>query len=133
MDEIWAYTIDLIVVFSINGILLSPLKVVTNGTEMNLGAWTLAGILGVIILYGYFVVMTKYFGQTIGKMILGLKVIRKDFEPLQWSDLIFREVVGRFFYRVLAWTGILYLVVAFDQRKRGIHDMIGDTIVIHEK
>ncbi len=65
-------------------------------------------------------------------MIFGLKVMRKDGTPLTWNDVLFREVIGRFFYRVFGIAKILYLIIAFDKQKRGIHDMIADTIVVHE-
>ncbi|HLR80124.1 MAG TPA: RDD family protein [Bacillota bacterium] len=128
----WAYIVDLIIVFSLNGILLSPLKFINEGEPIEAGIWTISGILGTIILYVYFVWMTKWKGQTIGKMIFGLKVIHKEEKPLRWSDLIFREVIGRFFYRVFWIINLLYLVVAFDRKKQGIHDKLADTVVIHE-
>jgi|SRR5699024_7904678 len=129
----WAYTVDLIIVSCINGILLIPFKFINDGAPITIGIWTLAGIISTIVLYLYFVLMTKFYGQTVGKMIFGLKVVRKDFEPLKWPDLFFREVIGRFLYRVIGILTLLYLVVAFDPKKQGIHDMIGDTFVIHEK
>ena len=128
----WSYIVDLIIVFSLNGILLSPLKFINEGEPIEAGIWTISGILGTIILYVYFVWMTKWKGQTIGKMIFGLKVIHKEEKPLRWSDLIFREVIGRFFYRVFWIINLLYLVVAFDRKKQGIHDKLADTVVIHE-
>ncbi|WP_284139565.1 MULTISPECIES: RDD family protein [unclassified Virgibacillus] len=130
----WAYMADLIIVFSITGIVLLPLHFIgTGGSPISIGYWTVNGIISIGVLYLYFLLMTKYFSQTLGKMIFGIKVIRKDLEPLTWSDLIFREIIGRFFYRVFTIAGLLYIVVAFDDRKRGIHDMIGDTSVIHER
>ncbi len=128
----WAYLIDLVIVFSINGIVIVPYQLLTGSAVYEIGFWTVTTIVNTIVLYMYFLVMTKYFNQTLGKRILGLRVIRKDFRPLEWSDLIFREIVGRFFHRVLFFTGLLYLVVAFDSQKQGIHDMVGDTRVIHE-
>ncbi|MET3683974.1 putative RDD family membrane protein YckC [Alkalibacillus flavidus] len=128
----WAYVVDLIVVFAINGVILMPYRIVTGGDNVEIGFWTVAAILTTIVLYAYFVFMTKWFNQTLGKRIFGLRVIRQDREPLSWSDLVFREVVGRFFYRVLGFTNLLYIVVAFNPEKQGIHDMIGDTYVIHE-
>ncbi|WP_027964719.1 RDD family protein [Halalkalibacillus halophilus] len=128
----WAYIVDLIIVFSINGLLIAPYRILTDGATYEIGFWTVAAIIHTIIIYGYFVLLTKYFSQTIGKRIFGLKVIREDGLPLTWSDLLFREVVGRFLHRVLGITNALYLVVAFDDEKRGVHDMIGDTRVIHE-
>ncbi|GAB3061090.1 RDD family protein [Virgibacillus ainsalahensis] len=127
----WAYLVDLIIVFSVNGILLSPLKFINDGVAIDVGYWTLTGIFGSIIFYLYFLLMTRFFRQTLGKMIFGLKVIRNDDQPLQWSDLLFREVVGRFLHRVLAILAVLYLVVAFTSQKQGIHDMIANTRVIH--
>ncbi|RDW20901.1 RDD family protein [Oceanobacillus chungangensis] len=128
----WAYLADLVIVFSINGILLSPLKFIDGGKPIELGYWTLAGLISVLVLYLYFLLMTKYYGQTLGKMIFGIKVIRKDLKALQWSDIVFRELVGRFFYRVIFIAQLLYIVVAFDGKKQGIHDMISDTRVVHQ-
>lgn len=126
----WAYLTDLIVVFSVNGLLLSPLKFAGNGV-IDVGFWTLNGILGALVFYIYFLLMTKYIGQTIGKMLFGLRVIRCDDEQLQWSDLLFREVVVRFIYKVMFLFSLLYLVVAFTDKKQGLHDMAGNTRVIH--
>ncbi|GAA0467983.1 RDD family protein [Alkalibacillus silvisoli] len=128
----WAYILDLVVVFSINGIVLVPYQLLTGGDMFEIGFWTVTAVINAIVLYAYFVLLTKYFNQTIGKKVFGIKVIRKDFEPLKWSDMVFREVVGRFIHRVLWFTNILYLVVAFDSQKQGIHDMIGDTRVVFE-
>src|SRR5699024_5616233 len=74
----WAYLIDVIIVFSINGILLSPLMFLNDGLPLEIGFWTVNGILAGIIYYVYFLLMTKLFQQTVGKMILGLKVIREN-------------------------------------------------------
>lgn len=127
----WAYLIDLIIVFSINGLLLSPLKFINEGIPIEISLWTVNGILAGIIYYVYFLLMTKFFQQTIGKMILGIKVVRENSENLLWSDLIFREIIGRFIHNVLFILKFLYLVIAFSNEKQGIHDMIGNTRVVH--
>jgi len=126
----WAYIADLTIVFSINGILLIPLKLAVSGEDIFIWKWTLAGVISTIVLYAYFLLMTRFYSQTLGKMIFGLKVVRQDGGRLRWSDLLFREIIGRFLYRVLSITVLLYVVVAFDNRKKGIHDMIADTYVI---
>ncbi|SES67057.1 Uncharacterized membrane protein YckC, RDD family [Oceanobacillus limi] len=130
--RVWAYIIDLVVVFSINGILLVPFKFINDGTVIDIGFWTLTGIIGAVIFYLYFLLMTRRFGQTIGKMILGIKVIREDNQALQWSDLVFREVVGRFIHRVFWFLSLLYIVVGFTREKQGLHDMIGNTRVVFD-
>src|SRR5690625_3336466 len=127
----WAFLTDLIIIFSINGILLSPLQFISEESEITLSVWTLKGILGGVVFYLYFLIMTKKLGQTIGKMIFGLQVIRSDLQPLQWKDLIFREVIVRFCYKAFSFLHLLYLVVAFNKEKQGLHDMVGNTKVIH--
>lgn len=129
----WAYLADLVIIFSINGLLLSPFKFINDGSLIDIGYWTLTGILGAVFFYLYFLLMTKYFSQTLGKMIFGLRVIREDDEPLRWSDLLFREVVGRFLHRVFFFAVFLYAVAAFTNEKQGIHDMIGNTRVVLER
>lgn len=129
--RMWAFLADLIIVFSINGLLLSPLHFLNEGIEITISVWTLHGILASIVSYLYFLILTKKTGQTLGKMIFGLRVVRMDHEALQWSDLLFREVVVRFCYKVFWFLNLLYLVVAFQKNKQGIHDMIGQTKVIH--
>ncbi|MCT2535282.1 RDD family protein [Aquibacillus koreensis] len=127
----WAYIADLLIVASINGILLIPFRFINDGAPIDLAFWTVTGIVGSIVFYLYFLFMTKGFGQTLGKMIFGLKVVREDDHALGWSDLLFREVVGRFLHRVFFIGIFAYLVVAFTKEKQGIHDMIGNTRVVH--
>ena len=129
----WAYVADLVIVFSLNGILLIPFRFMNDGVSMDIGFWTVTGILSSIVFYLYFLIMTKFFNQTLGKMIFGLKVIREDGQALQWGDLLFREVVGRFIHRVFFIAVFLYVVVGFTSEKQGIHDMIGNTRVVFEK
>jgi len=127
----WAYLADVIIVFSINGILLSPIPLLTGGSDVDISYWTLHGILAAFVFYIYFVVMTKLMGQTVGKMIFGIKVVRSDAKPLTWKDLLFREVIGRFIHKVFFFFSLLYIVVAFNPKKQGIHDMFGNTNVVH--
>lgn len=127
----WAYIIDLVIVFSINGTLLSPLMFIESSPVYIAGIFTLQGILSTLTSYLYFLFMTKAFEQTLGKMIVGVKVVRTDRGPLTWNDLLFREVVGRFIHRSLVITNVLYVIVGVTQNKQGIHDMFGNTEVIH--
>lgn len=128
----WAYLADLLVVFSINGILLSPLAFINDGLPMEIGFWTVAGLAGSVIFYLYFLLMTRFYSRTLGKMIFGLKVVRQDFSRLRWSDLLFREVVGRFFHRVFSFAFLLYVMVGFTSEKQGLHDIIGNTRVVFD-
>lgn len=126
-----AYVIDVIIIGSINSIILSPLLFVNDGLPIEISFWTLNGIIATVVYYVYFSVMTKYFQQTLGKMIIGLKVVSDTGKNLTWSDIFFREIVGRIIHNVFFILKLLYLTVAFSSKKQGIHDMIASTRVVH--
>ncbi|WP_018923364.1 RDD family protein [Salsuginibacillus kocurii] len=127
----WAYLLDLAIVASINGLLISPIFLFTEINLSLFGILSLQGILTSLTAYIYFVLMTKFTTQTLGKMVFGLRVATLTGEPLTWSDIMFREVVGRFIHRSLIITNVLYIVVAFHPKKQGIHDLFADTQVVH--
>ena len=78
----------------------------------------------------FLAIMTKFFKQTLGKMVFGLKVVSLVPEKrLTWDVVLFREVIGRYINSVY----ITYLIVGFTPKKQGIHDYFADTAVIHEK
>ena len=68
-------------------------------------------------------------GGTPGKMACGLKIIRSD-----GSALSYGRAIGRYFATMLSsfTLGIGYLMVAFDDEKRALHDRVADTRVIYK-
>ncbi len=129
----WAYLIDVVIVFSLNGIILSPVAFFDDVAVFQWEYISVIGIMGGIVYYLYFLFMTKGFQQTIGKMVMGIKVISSKNDRIGWSDIIFREVVGRFMHNVFFFLKLLYLVVAFTDEKQGVHDIIGNTRVVYAK
>lgn len=127
----WAYIIDVIVVSSLNSIILSPLIFFQESALLQWEYISVMGIFGGIVYYLYFLFMTKLFSQTLGKMIIGIKVISLEEKQITWGDLLFREVIGRFLHNVFFVLKLLYITVAFTDKKQGIHDMIGSTRVVY--
>lgn len=124
----WAYLLDLIVIGSINGIIVNPIFLLFDLSKTSF-IFSPNQIIGAVIFFSYFVLMTKYFGQTLGKMVFGLRVISLNRETLTWSDVLFRELIGRYISKKI-WIG--YVIVAFTRKKQGLHDLFTDTTVIHE-
>lgn len=124
----WAYLLDLIVIGSIERLLVKPLF---RLLEIPLGEFNMFAPLSIasaIIFYLYFVLMTKYFKQTLGKMVFGIKVVDLKNDQLSWGTILFREWIGRF---ISATIVIGYIIVAFLPKKQGLHDLFSDTTVIH--
>lgn len=80
----------------------------------------------------YFILMTHYFQQTLGKMITGIQVIQRSGEPLSWTAVIFRELVGRSLSQLMG-LNLGYLFCWFNGDKRCLHDFLSDTWVVHVK
>lgn len=125
----WAYLLDVLMVFSINGILIKPVFRILDISLVNSGMFSPYNIASAIVFYAYFILMTKFFGQTIGKMIFGLKVVSTKEEKLSWGTVIFREGIGRY---IATTVKIIYVVIAFLPKKQGLHDIFADTVVLHE-
>lgn len=83
----------------------------------------------IAINVGYETVFVGRFGATPGKMICNLRVVRPD-----GSRPDYHRALGRCFAKWLSGVIFLigYLMVAFDEEKRGLHDQICETRVIHD-
>lgn len=127
----WAYSIDLIVIYAISGLFIKPIfrGIGISVSNPSFLFFTPYKITLLIILLLYFTFMTKYFQQTVGKIIMGIKVVSKTENDLSWSTLVFREVIGRFISKTLVFP---YLFVIFMPKKEALHDIFADTYVVHE-
>ena len=123
----WAYLADLLVIGSLNRILIHPIFKFYEGTD---DLWFSAeGFLTGIVFFLYFVLMTKFLNQTLGKMIFGLKVValKEEAKVISWGTVLFRELIGRYISKV-TWIG--YLLAGLLPKKQALHDVFADTSVV---
>ena len=126
----WAFVVDILVVAAIVGIIVNPIFHLFGWSLKETHWYSPMTIVSGIFYYAYFVVTTKLWQQTIGKMIFGLKVKGTDGKKLEWFTVLFREVIGRFISNKIP---IIYLMVAFMPKNHGLNDIIADTMVVQEK
>jgi uncharacterized RDD family membrane protein YckC len=75
----------------------------------------------------YFILLTTIFGQTLGKMIGGIRVVRTDGSRVG----LFISTVRFFCYSISgALLGVGFLWVIWDEQRQGWHDMLVDTMVV---
>lgn len=101
------------------------------GGEINDQVMALAGYSSAAIVMAsgflYFTLFTGSCGQTPGKMLFGLKIVRVNDHEMAY---------GRACLRSLCWIlslllfSIGFLMIAFTRQKRGLHDMLAGTYVI---
>jgi uncharacterized RDD family membrane protein YckC len=87
---------------------------------------TLLSVLGFSVVY--FVGFWSTDGQTIGKTILGLRVVTSDGSQRSAAKAFLRYI-GYIVNTLLLSIGFLW--AAFDQRRQGWHDKIAGTLVIY--
>ncbi len=105
----------------------------------------IAGVLGVIFrdapaIYGgftgilalaYFIILEATQGATVGKMAVGLRVVKIDGSPISWSESVIRNLLriidGIFFYLVGA------IFVWTSPRKQRLGDRAANTVVIRRR
>lgn len=126
----WAYLIDLLVISGVTSILLKPAFALIGVSVDSTNWYAPFTILSALLFYTYFVLMTKFFSQTVGKMIFAIKVVSLKKDSLDWGTLLFREWIGR----LISVTILpLYFIVGFTPLKQGVHDFFADTTVVHEQ
>jgi len=80
-----------------------------------------------IIGIAYFIALWAWRGQTVGKMVAQIKVIRADGTKVGVGTAIIRYL-GYIVCGLTLFIGFLW--IALDRRKQGFHDMMADTVVV---
>lgn len=78
----------------------------------------------------YNIFMINQFGATIGKNIVGIKVIGEDGSKPSLGNIAIRETFGKLISGVVL--GIGYFVMVFSEKKQTWHDKLAKTIVVYK-
>lgn len=136
-----AYIIDGVILGIIIFILASPFILVSmwadtiNQTSWIIGLVILVNLaIGLIILgvvFCYTVISEGRWGQTPGKYILGLKVLKVDGMPIGYKEALLRNI-PKFFGNFIIIDALI-MVIFFGKEKQRAFDKVADTIVVHTR
>ena len=135
-----ALMIDIVLQFVLFYILLIPASLLLGLFPLTDAALVYATyiMLVVAVIVGYPTVLHAVLrGRTIGKLALGLRVVRADGGPISWRHSFTRALVGA----ALEWPGAFFAVswivsltiISGSARAQRLADMAAGTIVIHER
>jgi uncharacterized RDD family membrane protein YckC len=99
-----------------------------NAQEANVGLALVTFILNFGVSFGYPIFFLGKWGQTLGKMAVGIKVVTPASEPIGYgraAGRVLSEIVTGF------TLGIGYLMVLWDAEKRALHDRMAGTRVVN--
>ena len=120
-----AFLIDAAIAAAFASIFASPITALFL-TEGSLAAKALSGF----IFYLYFVLSTYLTnGQSLGKMITGIRIIHPDEPRLSLTTVVIREGFCRFIQTTFL---LLYIITAFSERKQNLGDFLSGTFVVKD-
>ena len=128
--EFWmrvvAGLIDVAILVCVGVVIDGMVRAFYTGSEEE--SKTLFIIVSILARWLYFAKMeSSGYGATLGKLAVGLKVT-----DLEGAPISFRIATARHFGKVLSslTLGAGYVMVAFTERKQGLHDMLAGCLVV---
>jgi uncharacterized RDD family membrane protein YckC len=102
-----------------------------QGGQVNASLNGLPFLIYLVLVIAYYVLMEGYLGQTVGKMLLGIKVVREgtgEVPGLQGAAIrtVLRIVDGFFFYLVA------FISVLASSKNQRLGDMVANTLVVRK-
>jgi len=120
--RLWASILDGVILSAVINLLLLPLG---HSTSVET---TIQTIVIIVLPLLYYVIAWKNFdGQTIGKRLVGVKVIKIDGSPMTYKTALIRSA-SYYLSAIVFFLGYIWII--FDKRKQGWHDKIAGTVVI---
>lgn len=123
----FAFIVDMLVIGAINKILTNVLGI---DLDYEIYGIEMAEILRWIVTILYFVIIsliTK--GQSLGKMIVGIRVVSLTSDKLDLGQILIREIAGRLIQNTIM---ILYLLPIFTPKNQSLIDFFVDTAVVKD-
>jgi len=103
--------------------------VLTSIVGAGVGPGALAGVIGLVISFGYFIYLEGTYGQTLGKMALDLVVVTEDGGDVDYGPAAIRTLL-----RLVDVLPVFYLVgfilMLVTDRKQRLGDIAADTVVV---
>ena len=123
-----AFLVDLVIMASID---VGVLQLTTRLSGLTLETVEMLPVVPLVVFFlllntGYVMILTALSGQTLGKMLFGIRVIRKDGEAASFLNVFLRTVA----YAFSVLPAGLGLIGMFFGSRRALHDLAAGTEVV---
>jgi uncharacterized RDD family membrane protein YckC len=130
-----AHLVDLIlvgIVYGVTGRIIAGVfgGVTEGGFELHGGPAAFAILLNFVISMGYFIILeSSWNGQTLGKKLVGIRVVREDGSPIDVQEAVLRNLL-----RIIDALPFLYLLgiilIWTSDKKQRLGDRVAKTVVV---
>lgn len=102
-----------------------------QGGEASASLSGLAFVLYLVLAFGYYTLMEGYLGQTVGKMLFGIKVVRQDNGEVPGIGTAALRTVLRIVDGLFAYL-VAFIAVLASANNQRLGDMVAHTLVIRK-
>ena len=130
--RILATIVDVIVfsvIFWVLALLFGSTTAEGGSVAFSLGG--LGTLLYLVVVFAYYTLLEGYLGQTLGKMLLGIKVVREDNGGVPGLGAAALRTLLRIIDGILFYT-VAYVSVLATQKNRRLGDMAANTLVVRK-
>ncbi len=125
-SRILAKVVDLMIQGMVASVALTPIALIGSSVARNV----LFGIVGFLVFFGYPASEAFMSGQTVGKKVLGIRVVTTEGGPEQFRHAAVRTLIGVIEFTLIPG-GLMAMVTALvSRRSQRIGDMAAGTIVV---
>ena len=128
-----AILIDYILIVSIPiiSLLISRLMSVPDAKLLNNEFTNVGWLLMILLALTNLIIFPLFSGQSIGKMLTGLRIVGKDGGAPTFRHLLLRHLAG--YLLTILTLGLGFLFSLLNQKGRALHDFLAGTVVIYGK
>lgn len=127
--------VDCLIVAFVSGIVVYAIISISGSLANSYGGMdksvtkNIALIPAILLVLAYFIYFTGTSGQTLGKKLVKIKVVKKGTTtPPSYTSAFLREVIGKIISVVVLGLGCLWVIG--DKNKQAWHDKIAGTVVV---
>jgi len=110
-------------------ILFGTATMVDGQASASLGG--LPALFSFVLAFGYYILMEGYLGQTLGKMLLGIEVVREDTGGVPGLKAATIRTVLRIVDGLLSYL-VAFVAVLLSQKNQRLGDMAAHTLVVRK-
>lgn len=134
ITRLFAFVVDLVVVAGLLGLgswiaILADDVIAKIGLNPRVDLATIYVFMIPFLIGIYFVMFWALTGRTVGKWLMGLKVVGRDGEPPTIGRSLLR-LIGYGLSAAVLWVGYLWVII--DDERQGWHDHMARTWVVYD-
>ncbi len=119
----------LLIFIPVGSLLIGRLMNIESSKLLNSEISNTGWLIMILLALTNFVIFPMFSGQSVGKMLTGLRVVRTDGKAASFSQLLVRHSIG--YLLTIATLGLGFLFSILNQKGRALHDFLVGTVVVY--